>query len=176
MAAGARPGANIATGAEIRRHKREKSTQLLFETYGLADDQNLSKDATGKYVCILCRSKHLTEMSYVRHRDGRKHRKKMVAGTGTEAPIPKHTVRNILVGEQRGYSVEMDFSEAREMPSYRFVSSLEQAVEELNEDAMYLVFICEPHRTVGFKLEAGSRTVVHESLEEETGMYTLHFV
>lgn len=170
---------NISRSMRVRKHRKETSAKLLFEAHNLGSDPNLSRDNAGRYMCVLCKTKHLTELSYVRHREGKKHNKRLSKRTDGQCgvEVPQCYVRNILLGDKRGYAVTIDYKLAAEMPAYRFVSSLEQNVESLDEGFRYLVFVCKPYRNIGIKFE--NRDVdgesVYEDIDEETGIYTFHF-
>lgn len=168
---------NAHTALEIKKHKKERSRKLFLEAYGLTADQNLSKDGVGRYICTICKTKHLTEMSYVKHREGKRHREKLSAKEEVKHNIPSHNVRRLIKGDGRGYGIVIDYRLAEEMPQYRFVSSLEQAVEDYDERFGYLVFICKPYENVGFKFESKKidKDSIYEDIDEETGAYTFHF-
>lgn len=170
---------NASSVMEVRKHKRELRERLLYEAHNLSHDPNLVKDSTGRYVCVLCRTKHLTELSYVKHREGKRHlrRLSMKEGDGSKVEVPRYQVMSLVRGDSRGYAVVVNYERAEEMPSYRFVSGLEQNVEELSEDFRYLVFVCRPYGNIGFKFE--NRDVegdsVYEDIDEESGTYRFHF-
>lgn len=175
-----RSNVNISsTRIEIKKYRKERNTELLFEIYNLTNDPNLTKDGTGKYICILCKTKHLTEMSYVKHRDGKKHKRKifMKEDDKSEIGIPKYHVKNLISGDEKGYGVIIEYKLAKEMPSYRFVNSLEQCVENIDENFKYLVFICKPYENIGFKFENKEikKNSIYEDIDEETGIYNFHF-
>ncbi|CAD26194.1 SPLICEOSOME-ASSOCIATED PROTEIN 62 (SPLICING FACTOR 3A SUBUNIT 2) [Encephalitozoon cuniculi GB-M1] len=168
---------NAHTASEIKKHKKERSRQLLLEAYGLMDDPSLSRDSTGKYVCLLCKTKHLTEMSYVKHREGKKHKEASSAKEENQRSIPSYSVRSLVEGGRRGHGIVVNYELAEEMPQYRFVNSLEQNVEEYDESFRYLVFVCRPYENIGFKFENKEidELSIYEDVDEETGTYTLHF-
>ncbi|KAG5859308.1 splicing factor 3a subunit 2 [Encephalitozoon hellem] len=168
---------NAYTTSEIKKHRKERNKRLLLEVYGLTTDQNLSKDGAGRYICVVCKTKHLTEMSYVRHREGKKHKEKLSGKSETKSNIPSHSVRCLVEGDKKGYGITIDYKLAKEMPQFRFVSSLEQAVEEYDECSKYLVFICRPYENIGFKFENKEidKSSIYEDIDDETGAYTLHF-
>ncbi|ADM11183.1 splicing factor 3A subunit 2 [Encephalitozoon intestinalis ATCC 50506] len=168
---------SMHTVSEIRKHKRERNRKLLLEIYGLEKDPNLTKDARGRYVCALCKTKHLTEMSYVKHREGKKHREVLSRKEETTRIIPSFSIRNLVREGKKGYGIAVDYKLAEEMPQHRFVSSLEQGVEEYDECFGYLVFVCQPYENIGFKFENREidRTSIYEDIDEETGAYMFHF-
>ena len=169
---------NIHTAAEVKKHKKERARQLLAEAHGLAGDTNLSRDGTGKYVCMLCKTKHLSEMSYVKHRDGKKHRARVLKKEGTaKLTVPQYCVRNLVSEGRAGYAITVDYKLGQEMPCHRFVRSLEQNAEEYDERVAYLVMICRPYENIGFKFEdrGVDAASVYEDMDEESGTYTLHF-
>ncbi|KAH9411809.1 hypothetical protein HK407_03g05590 [Ordospora pajunii] len=170
-------GIQIHTGAEIRRHRQERSKKLFFEVHGLDSDENLTRDDTGRYVCATCNTRHSTEMSYVRHREGRKHNarinKENTAGIG----VPVHEIRCLVQGGRKGYSIVIRYELAEELPQYRFVSSLEQGVEEYDDRYRYIVFVCKPYDNIGFRFEnkQTDATLMHQELDEEQGVYAFRF-
>lgn len=169
----------ISTSAEIRKHKKERNAKLLFEVHGLGNYPNLSKDGTGRYVCVSCKTRHLTELSYVRHREGKKHKIRLLKKETDESKVvtPQCSVMNLILRDKKGYAINIDYKLAAEMPTYRFVSSLEQNVEGLDDSFRYLVFVCKPYENIGIKFENKDieDELIYEDINEETGMYRLHF-
>lgn len=175
--AGSKAG-NTHTASEIKKHRRERARQLLVEVHGLASDPNLSKDGTGKYVCLLCKTKHLSELSYAKHRDGRKHKAKSAKKEGAMQPAtPSYRIRRLASRGRTGYAITISYELGEEMPCHRFVRSLEQSVEEYDEKVGYVVVICRPYENIGFKFASREidKASVYEDMEEESGTYTLHF-
>ena len=162
---------------EIRKHKQERSKKLFLEIHGLDSDVNLIKDDAGRYVCAICNTRHSTEMSYVRHREGKKHNARIIKEDNSGIDIPVHEVKCLIQGERVGYNIMIKYELAQEFPQYRFVSSLEQGVEEYDDRYRYIVFLCKPYDNIGFRFENRQIDVslTHQEFDEEQGVYSFRF-
>jgi splicing factor 3A subunit 2 len=169
--AGAR--SNISTSVEVRKHNRERARKLLYEAHGLSKDPYLELDASGRLVCKLCKTKHSSEMNYVRHREGKKH-KRRVPEESSKA-VPEYEVRNLAREDKKGFAIIAKFPLAKERPTFRFVSSLEQSVEEFNDEFQYVVFMCAPYENIGFRFSSGGVSDKFAEFDPENRVFTLHF-
>jgi splicing factor 3A subunit 2 len=172
--AGAR--SNVSTAAEIKRHGRERTRRLLYEAYGLSRDPHLELEANGRLRCRLCKTRHSSELNYVKHREGKKHKRRLPREQRAPA-IPEHETKSIVKGNNAGFAIIIDLPLARERPTFRFVSGLEQNAEEFNDEFQYVVFVCAPYESFGFRIPRARiiDELTFEAFDPEKRIFTLHF-
>ncbi|KAF7682458.1 Splicing factor 3A subunit 2 [Astathelohania contejeani] len=156
----ARAGVNIKTKEEETRHRKQRIKKLLTEITDISQDPNVRKNHLGKYECLLCYSIHNTESSYLIHSKGKKHTTNLNSKIdviksksigSTKLAIPKYVIRSVIDGKYKGWLIQLNYTKSAVPPFYKFISSLEQAIESFDAQAAYIVFICDGYENIGFK-------------------------
>lgn len=156
------------TASDIKDEKARRSTALLRRLHGLNADPHFVTNSSGRYECSLCHTLHTTVQSFVLHKNGKRHRERLARTQRKAVARPEYIrTRSLLVGEQRGFGVEIEFVKARRHPVYRF---------DETPSGNFLYISAEPYRVLGFRYE-GRVTGDHlsEHFDAKERKYFLHF-
>jgi splicing factor 3A subunit 2 len=103
--------------------------------------------------------------------------KKVESGEVKRLGRPRYAIKSMYDGRHKGYLIVLKYVNVEDRPYHRFVSSLEQSVEELNDDFSYVVFVGSPYDNVGFKIDNKRlrKRGFLEYFDEQTKNYYLQF-
>ncbi|RVD90835.1 splicing factor 3A subunit 2 [Tubulinosema ratisbonensis] len=96
--------------SQYKTKKLEKQKELLIQEHKLVADKYFTINSNGRYECSLCNTVHTTIESFVRHKNGKKHKEKIQINLKPLKNL-QHFGKKLIKKSQEGFVIEVNISD-----------------------------------------------------------------